>query len=92
MKELCHHYSVKKLELFGSAVREGAFQSGSSDLDFLVDFFPSETMNKADQYFGFLEGLQELFSIKIDLVTHRSLKNPYFIATVNQQKELLYVA
>lgn len=92
LNELCQRYHVQRLELFGSAVEEGKFQTDSSDLDCLVEFFHSDTMNKADQYFDFLEDWQELFSMKIDLVTARAFKNPYFIASVNPQKELLYVA
>ena len=36
--------------------------------------------------------LTELFRRKIDLVTHRSLSNPFFIADVEQTKQLLYGA
>ncbi|NJB81929.1 putative nucleotidyltransferase, partial [Wenyingzhuangia aestuarii] len=29
---------------------------------------------------------------KIDLVTEKSLKNPYFIESINESKELIYEA
>jgi predicted nucleotidyltransferase len=34
---LCRRFGVRRLELFGSAVK-GTFDPGTSDLDFLVEF------------------------------------------------------
>ena len=45
-----------------------------------------------DNYFLLHNKLTELFRRKIDLVTHRSLSNPFFIADVEQTKQLLYGA
>ena len=35
--ELCRHYQVKRLDVFGSAARED-YQQGISDIDLLVEF------------------------------------------------------
>ncbi|MDP1983718.1 MAG: nucleotidyltransferase domain-containing protein, partial [Sulfuritalea sp.] len=35
--ELCRHYQVKRLDVFGSAARED-FHQGTSDIDLLVEF------------------------------------------------------
>lgn len=91
LKELCEHYHVRRLALFGSAV-SGAFDSRTSDLDFVVDFEHTDSMNMADQYFGLLEGLQKLFQRRIDLVTEHSIRNPYFKNAVDQTRILLYAA
>jgi predicted nucleotidyltransferase len=40
LAELCRQFGVKRLELFGSA-NTPVFNSGRSDLDFLVEF-PAE--------------------------------------------------
>lgn len=88
---LCHRYHVKRLELFGSAAT-GGFKRESSDLDFLVEFDVTDAMNPADQYFGLWDELKKLFRRDVDLVTVGSLRNPYFIRTVNETKTMLYAA
>jgi predicted nucleotidyltransferase len=44
----------------------------------------------ADNYFATAEQLEQIFNRPVDLVTEPSLKNPYFIKSVNQTKQLLY--
>ena len=90
LSELCAQYQVRSLEVFGSAATGNIH--GDSDLDFLVDFHPADSMSPADQYFGLLEALEELFGRKVDLLTKRSLRNPYFIDSVEQTRQLLYAA
>ena len=63
-----------------------------SDIDFLVDFHPADSMSPADQYFGLLDALEELFGRRVDLLTRRSLRNPYFIDSVEKTRQLLYAA
>ena len=91
LKELCLRYEVGRLELFGSAVR-GEFMEGKSDLDFLVEFLPSAIASYADNYFGLLEGLEELFGRPVDLVVERAIRNPYFRQSVEETKSLIYAA
>jgi len=91
LASLCQKHHVLRLELFGSAVT-GKFDTGASDLDFLVEFLPLQEGQYADAYFDLLFELQDLFGRDVDLVTANSIKNPYFIQAINQQKELLYAA
>jgi predicted nucleotidyltransferase len=44
----------------------------------------------ADAYFDLAEEFENLFQRQVDLVTDKSLANPYFIASVNQTKTMLY--
>jgi len=88
---LCQSYGVRRLELFGSATGE-AFDSTTSDLDFLVEFRPLKSGEYADAYFGLLEGLQQLFGRPVDLVMPHAVKNPYFLEAMNQSRTLLYAA
>lgn len=90
--DLCRTFSVRRLELFGSATSGDSFDEGTSDLDFLVEFDRSAEMGPADQYFGLLESLETLFGRKVDLVTARSLKNPYFIRSINRTRQTLYAS
>ena len=91
LRELCRNYGVSRLELFGSATT-GEFEEGSSDLDFLVDFLPAAKVNYADNYFGLLENLQQLFGVPVDLVVERAIKNPYFRQSVEETRSLIYAA
>jgi predicted nucleotidyltransferase len=58
----------------------------------LVEFRTVDSMSLADQYFGLLEGLENLFSRRVDLLTRRSLRNPYFIDSVEETRQVLYAA
>ncbi len=88
---LCRQFHVERLDVFGSAASD-AFDEQASDLDFLVEFRPVESMSPAGQYFGLLDELQKLFGREVDLLTQRSLRNPYFIRSVEKTRRLLYAA
>lgn len=88
---LCRRYGVSRLDLFGSALRDD-FNAVTSDLDFLVDFEKFDGGGAADRYFGLLEGLEELFSRKVDLVSDRAIRNPYFRFVVDRDRVPLYAA
>jgi hypothetical protein len=92
LAELCRAYHVRRLDVFGSAAAGDRFDDRASDLDFLVEFRRTGEMNPADQYFGLLEALEELFGRDVDLVTARSLRNPYFIRSVNATREAVYAS
>ena len=91
LKELCRRYKVKSLYAFGS-VNTPRFTE-KSDIDLLIEFEPDISIEEyTDNNFLLHNKLTELFRRKIDLVTHRSLSNPFFIADVEQTKQLLYGA
>jgi predicted nucleotidyltransferase len=92
LAETCRTYHVRRLELFGSATLAKRFDPRNSDLDFLVEFESADEMNPADQYFGLWEALKDLFGRDVDLVTVRSLRNPYFIRSVNATREPVYAS
>jgi uncharacterized protein len=90
LKVLCKKFNVKELFVFGS-ITNGHFTS-ESDIDFLVSFEDIPPEKYADQYFDLQYELENLFQRKIDLVTVNSLSNPYFIKSINENKELVYAA
>jgi len=90
--QLCRRYRVQRLEVFGSAATEDAFDPQTSDLDFLVEFQPLQPGEHADAYFGLLEELEALFQRRVDLVMTRAIKNRYFLEKVNQSRTVLYAA
>ena len=76
LQELCKIYKVKRLSLFGSALRDDFNEE--SDIDFLVEFAREEIKGSFDQYFNFKEDLEKLFNCKVDLVCKKSIQNPFF--------------
>lgn len=91
LKSICQSLNVKRLYAFGSAV-SGAFRE-DSDIDFLISFNDNLSVEEyTNNYFTLHYKLRDLFHRKIDIVTERSLSNPYFIDSINQTKELIYEA
>lgn len=89
LRELCSHFRVKRLDLFGS-VLGAAFDPERSDLDFLVEFLPLQDGEHFDSYFGLLEALEALFQRPVDLVMTSAIRNPYFMESVSQNRIALY--
>jgi len=89
--ELCHRYRVRRLALFGSALRED-FNAQRSDLDFLVEFEPLPPGAYSNAYFGLLDALERLFARRIDLVEAGSVRNPYIREQIESQQETVYAA
>lgn len=87
---ICSKYGVKKLESFGSAVR-GDFDPAHSDVDFFYEF-DGNSVGLADRFFGLLEDLELLLGRKVDLVSTRDVRNPYFLQVANQHRVTLYAA
>jgi len=89
LSNLCATYDVKRLELFGSALRSD-FDLENSDLDFLVEFADTHSLGAFDRYFGLKEALERLFQRPVDLVEVKAIKNPYFREAIEKDKVLLY--
>lgn len=89
--ELCRKYSVKRLDLFGSAAA-GTFDPQSSDIDLMVEFTSYDTPTIADQWFGLQDDLERLFRAPVDLTSLRTATNPYFLEVANRNRITLYAA
>ncbi|WP_186755652.1 nucleotidyltransferase family protein [Echinicola salinicaeni] len=87
---LCQNYGVKTMHIFGSASTDQFNES--SDIDILVSFKEMSIEQYTDNYFNLHEDLEKLFSRKVDLITERSLSNPFFIEGVEKTKQLFYAA
>lgn len=90
LQRLCEKYDVKSMYLFGSATNDEF--NNSSDIDILISFKEISFEKYTDNYFELHEALEKLFDRKVDLLTERSLSNPYFIESIEQTKQLLYAA
>ena len=91
LKSVCVALKVKKLYAFGSVVSNKFMRD--SDIDFLITFAENLTIEEyTKNYFALHYKLRELFDREIDIVTERTLSNPYFIESIDETKELIYEA
>jgi len=67
LNTLCRRYAVRRLALFGSALRDD-FDPATSDLDVTVDFGKPRGRSPERQYFDFKAALEALFGRPVDLV------------------------
>jgi len=88
LKTLCKTYNVKTMYIFGSACTNKF--NNRSDIDFLISFEDIPFDQYTDNYFDLHYKLQDLFGRDIDLLTDKSLSNPYFIQNINKNKQLVY--
>jgi|SRR6185295_16468505 len=87
--KLCRRFQVERLDLFGSAAA-GSFQSESSDLDFIVSFGRPTPGTYLNLYLDFAEALERLFQRPVDVLTEKSIRNPYFRRSVELTRQPLY--
>ena len=88
LARLCEERRVARLDVFGSAAT-GEFNPETSDLDFLVAFRePAD--DGFDNRIDLGYALESLFGRKVDVVSERSITNPYFRANVEDTREPVY--
>lgn len=90
IRALCKQYNVKSLFIFGSVCTDKFREE--SDVDFLVAFHPMDYGDYADNYLNLAMALEKLLTRPVDLITDKSLSNPFFIDSVNKTKQLIYAA
>ena len=88
LNKICKKYHVALLFVFGSVLTSKF--NNESDIDFVVYFKPIPILDYADNFFDFLHELENIFQRKIDLVSGKALKNPYFIEEIEHTKKLVY--
>ena len=89
IKSLMQKHRIKRAYLFGSAVK-GNFGE-NSDVDFVVDVDDTiEPVELGGHLWDLTFELEKLLGREVDLLTSRSLKNPYFIEEINETKQLIY--
>jgi predicted nucleotidyltransferase len=89
IQRILHSLGIKRCYVFGSAAN-GDFNE-QSDIDFLLSFDDRLSIDEySNNYFELHYQLRELLKREIDIVTERTLSNPYFIEKVNPSKVLIY--
>lgn len=90
IRAICEQFGVARLELFGSASR-GDFDPETSDIDVIVDFLDYGP-GVSDRYFGLVDALEALLKRPVQAEFARTLKNPYIIASIKDERVALYDA
>jgi len=88
IEALCLRHSVDKLYLFGSILNDQF--NDNSDVDFIVKFKDIDLLKYADNYFDLKFSLEGLLKRPVDLIEEQAIKNPYFLESINQSKQLVY--
>lgn len=89
--ELCRSYGVARLEIFGSAARATDFDPIRSDVDFLVEYEPSDDRLFLERHFGLQDDLAATLGNDVDLISALP-DNKYLLASINECRELVHEA
>ena len=90
LKTLCIRHNVRSLFAFGSVCTDNFNEN--SDVDLLISFNQMDYGDYADNYLDLADKFEKIFKRPVDLVTDKSLSNPYFIESLNKTKTLIYGA
>jgi predicted nucleotidyltransferase len=86
---LLKKHKVTSAYLFGSAVSDHFNED--SDVDFLVNLKEGlDPLDYGEHLWDLHYELRDLLNREIDLLTERSLKNPYFIQELSETKVPIY--
>ncbi len=88
IQELCRMHHVRSLFAFGSVCTDQFNEN--SDIDLLISFKPMDYGDYADTFFTLADKFENLFQRPVDLITEKSLSNPYFIDSINRTKTYIY--
>jgi uncharacterized protein len=87
--ELLKLHRISSAYVFGSVLTDRF--SATSDVDFLVNIQEDlDPVEAGGHLWNLTFELEDLLHRKIDLLTERSLKNPYFIEEVNKTRFPIY--
>ena len=87
ISKLCATHNVKSLYAFGSALTDKF--NANSDIDFIVNFNPVDLNDYADNYYNLKFSLQDILRRDIDLLEEQAIKNPYFLQSISNQRQLV---
>ena len=92
IRTICQEYGVIRLDIFGSTTRAD-FDPQRSDIDLLVEFAPGTDLGPwMARFFEFQAKLEALLGRKVDLTMAASVRNPYLIRAIEQERQVLFAA
>lgn len=88
---LCRTHKVQSMSIFGSAVRSD-FNPESSDVDVRVIFDSEKIERYARNAFSFQDALAALFARKVDMLSGKTIRNPYLREAIERDQVVRYAA
>jgi predicted nucleotidyltransferase len=85
---ICKPHRIANIDAYGSIDRNQ--QTEESDIDLLVEFMEPRTQSISKRFFGLLHDLEDNYQMKIDLLTEKSLQNPYLIESISRDRTRVY--
>jgi len=87
---ICEKYAVKRLEAFGSSVRDD-FDEKKSDIDLFYEFEGNKDLFA--RFMGLKQELENTFGKRVDLVKEEQIANPFLKEQIRQSaRKTLYAA
>ena len=68
------------------------FDKSNSDVDLRVEFDSVPIERYAENYFALRDAFARLFGRKVDLISARTIRNPYFRAELESTQVAVYAA
>ena len=90
--QLCRHYHVRRLEVFGSAARGVDFDPQRSDVDLLVEFDGTADGPTLKTFFSLQGELARVLGRPVDLVMAGSVSNPFLKTELDRTREAVYAS
>jgi predicted nucleotidyltransferase len=65
--------------------------NSESDIDFIINFQEKiDPLEKGELYWNLYDNLKNKLDHEVDIISEKSLKNPYFIKEINHSKLKIY--
>ncbi|MBD3584061.1 nucleotidyltransferase family protein [Flavobacterium selenitireducens] len=86
---LCKTHDVETLYAFGSATN-GKFDETTSDIDLLVELKTIDPIERGEKLMDLWDKFEGFFQRKVDLLTSKSIRNPFLLKSIESSKILIY--
>ncbi len=89
LRQILEKFGVEKAFIFGSATKS-EFTS-QSDIDLLISLKSyDDPIVAGEQFWGIYYDTKELFNREVDIISERSLKNPFFVEEIKNNIVQIY--
>ena len=89
VRQVLKENKVKRAFAFGSVCTDQF--NDQSDIDLLIAFEDDlDPITYGENYFNIIDKLEAILHRHVDLVTERTLRNPYFIKAMERTKTPIY--
>ena len=90
IQELCRAHHVRRMTVFGSAVRDD-FNPETSDVDVTVEFLPEADEEYLKNLYAIHDTLPVLFGRKVDVLSGR-IRNTYLKREIESHEVVVYAS